>query len=327
MSTDHGRPQTAQAASEGKGGWVVLGLISVTLVAFAAVGVFKRAAAENRQEALAGPAKPVEKSLEARMTELRINALVSPDEGIPEVEALLEDGTIPERQGAFAILGNLDDPRAATILNRWLDSLQSGNLPPECRLDLTEAAAKHKTPEIESKLAAYESSLPKGDPLAAYRDALVGGNAARGLQIFSEKAEAQCLRCHKINGGGGEVGPDLTGVGSRHPREYFLESILFPNKEIAKGFEGVVLALADGTILSGVLRGEDDKEVKVMTAEGKLIVVPQDEIEERKAGVSAMPEDFAKHLSKLEIRDLIELLSESKETSKETKPAAKPKAA
>jgi quinoprotein glucose dehydrogenase len=292
-------------------------------VAFATAGVFKRAADENRQEALAGPAKPVEKSLEARMTELRINAMVSPDDGIPEVEALLEKGTIPERQGAFAILGNVDDPRAVAILSRWLDSLGSGNLPAECRLDLIEAAAKHKNPEIESKLAAYENSLPKDDPLAAFRDTLVGGNANRGLQIFSEKAEAQCLRCHKINGGGGEVGPDLTGIGSRHPREYFLESILFPNKEIAKGFEGVVLALADGTILSGVLRSEDDKEVKVMTAEGKLVVVPQDEIEERKAGGSAMPEDFVKHLSKLEIRDLIEFLSESKET----KPAAKPKAA
>jgi quinoprotein glucose dehydrogenase len=67
-----------------------------------------------------------------------------------------------------------------------------------------------------------------------------------------------------------------------------------------------------------------------MTAEGKLIVVPQDEIDERKAGGSAMPADFVKYLSKLEIRDLIEFLSESKETKPaETKPAttATPKAA
>ena len=46
-----------------------------------------------------------------------------------------------------------------------------------------------------------------------------------------------------------------------------------------------------------------------MTAEAKLIEVPKAEIEERKRGPSAMPEDLAKKLSRAELRDLVEFLS------------------
>jgi len=325
MSTEHGGTQTAPAASQGVGAWIVLGLVAVTMVALATAGVLKRAAQENREASIAGDATTTDAGVAARLAELRILAKISPNQALPELEPLLETGSIPEQQAGFAMLGAMDDPRADAILSHWLDVLASDRLPAECRLDLTEAAAKHlANPEIKAKLASYESKRPQDDPLAAYQDTLIGGNADRGHQIFLEKAEAQCVRCHRLDGNGGEVGPELTGIGSRHPREYFLESIILPNKEIAKGYEGIVIALADGTILSGVMRGEDDKGVKVMTAEGKLVEVPTDDIDARKSGASAMPEDFSKQLTKFEIRDLVEMLSESKETkgttgSKETK--------
>ena len=92
---------------------------------------------------------------------------------------------------------------------------------------------------------------------------------------------------------GGEVGPELSGIGARHDRAYILESIVDPNKQIAQGFESVVLATSDGKVITGVLRGEDDKDVRLMTAEGKPLAVPKDTIEERKRGPSAMPADLA----------------------------------
>ena len=49
-----------------------------------------------------------------------------------------------------------------------------------------------------------------------------------------------------VKGLGGEVGPELTGIITRHDREYILESILFPNKQIAPGFESVILAKNEG---------------------------------------------------------------------------------
>ena len=62
------------------------------------------------------------------------------------------------------------------------------------------------------------------------------------------------------------------------------------------------------------MKAEDAKEVKLMNAEGQTIVVLKTQIDERQAGKSAMPEDVIKHLSKSELRDLVEFLAGLKET-------------
>ena len=112
---------------------------------------------------------------------------------------------------------------------------------------------------MRAKLDQYEASRSKNDPLSPYRETLAGGDVRRGRQIFLSKAEVSCLRCHKITmsaaaGLGGEVGPELTGIGSRQNREYLLESIVTPDQKIAQGFESVVLATSDGKVVTGPQR-------------------------------------------------------------------------
>ena len=106
--------------------------------------------------------------------------------------------------------------------------------------------------------------------------------------------------------------PTSAGIGGKQKREYLLESIVDPNKQIAQGFETVVLTLTNGNVVSGILKGEDAKEVKLMTAEGQLLTVPKAKIDERARGKSAMPEDVVKHLSKRDLRDLVEFLANLK---------------
>src|SRR5262249_36748502 len=118
-----------------------------------------------------------------------------------------------------------------------------------------------------------------------------------------------CVRCHKVNGNGGDVGPDLTGIGKRQDRRYLLESIVTPNRQIAKGFETLVIATRDGQVQTGILREDDGKNLRLITAEGKILIVPKAEIEEQTRGASAMPEDLLKHLSRSELRDVIEFLA------------------
>ena len=145
--------------------------------------------------------------------------------------------------------------------------------------------------------------------LAKFRETMFGGDAEKGKKLFFERAEVSCLRCHKVNGTGGGVGPDLTGIGKKQTREYLLESIVDPNKQIAKGFETVVLTLTNGQVKSGILRFDNGKEVHLMNPDGQLIVVPTSRIEERSRGKSAMPEDVIKKLSRSELRDLVEYLA------------------
>jgi quinoprotein glucose dehydrogenase len=236
-----------------------------------------------------------------------------PAEAISSIEKALDKGSVVEQQGAFAVLGDIKDPAAATLLSRWLDKLLAKQVPAEAQLDLLDAAAKHSAADLQDKLARFEAARPKDDHLAKYRESLVGGDAENGRRIFFNKQDAQCLKCHKVNGVGGDVGPELKGIGSRQNREYLLESIVDPNKQIAKGYETVVITTTKGKVVTGILKSEDAAELKLMTPEGNLIVVPKDQIDERKSGKSAMPEDLLKYLSKAEIRDLVEFLAGLKE--------------
>jgi quinoprotein glucose dehydrogenase len=244
-----------------------------------------------------------------RVAGRRVQAKLDPAAALAGLTADLESNQRLERQGAFAILAEMAGPEEDQLLSRWLDKLLEGEVAPEVRLDLLEAAAKRPTESLKQKLAKFEAARNKNDHLANYREALQGGDAEAGKRVFWYKAEVSCLRCHKIKGEGGDVGPDLFGIGAKQSREYLLESIVDPSKQIAKGYETVVLGLKDGRIETGVVKSEDAREIAIMTAEGKRVVVPKDQIEDRASGKSAMPEDVVKKLSKRELRDLVEFLA------------------
>ena len=48
------------------------------------------------------------------------------------------------------------------------------------------------------------------------------------------------MRCPKIKGEGGDVGPDLAGISAKHDRAYILQSITEPDAVIAPGFDNVL---------------------------------------------------------------------------------------
>ena len=114
----------------------------------------------------------------------------------------------------------------------------------------------------------YSTRRPLQRPGLRFRSALVGGDAEAGRKIFYDNASAQCIRCHKINGFGGQVGPELTGIGKREKREHILESIVDPSAKIAKGYETIAVKTADGKVYTGVLRSEDDKKLVLAQSDG-----------------------------------------------------------
>jgi quinoprotein glucose dehydrogenase len=242
----------------------------------------------------------------------RILAVLEPAAILDEVRKALDSADSIDRQGAFAILGDLKEPGATDILASWLDKLLEKTVPAEVQLELLEAAAKHKEIVIAEKLAKYEASRSTKDQLGKWAESLYGGDAESGRRIFLERSEVSCLRCHKIEGTGGDVGPNLSGIGAKQKREYLLEAIVDPDKQIAQGYETVVLTLVDGKVKSGILKSEDKKEVRLMTPEGTIIVVPIAEIDTRTRGPSAMPADLVRHLSRRDLRDLVEFLASLK---------------
>jgi quinoprotein glucose dehydrogenase len=262
----------------------------------------------------AGLAAAVRRALDDRDASLRVEARkllarLAPGEAIPILQSVLEQGSIAERRGALAALGDVRGPAADRARLRWLDRLGTKDVPPEVELDLLEAAGRRKNPEIARRLRKIDDARPHDDPLSPYRETLVGGDAERGWKIFSEKAEVECIRCHKARDRGGEVGPDLNGIGSRQDRRYLLESIVTPDRQIAKGFETLVIAAADGQVHTGIVKEDTPDHIRLIKPDGKFVEVPKADIEEQKRGASAMPQDLIKHLSRSEVRDLVEFLA------------------
>jgi quinoprotein glucose dehydrogenase len=242
----------------------------------------------------------------------RVLAKRQPREAIAALRQALDKGEVVEQQTALTLLGELKEADADGLLSHWLDRLLAGKAQPAVHLELLQAAERRTAPEIKQKLAKFEASRRKDDSIAPYRESLAGGNARAGREIFLNKTEVACLRCHKVRGQGGEVGPDLTGIGAKQTREYLLESIVDPNKQIAKGFETVVLGLKDGTTVSGIVKEEDANRIRLITPEANYVTVAKKDIEIRETGKSAMPEDVIKHLSKSDLRDLVEFLANLK---------------
>ena len=64
-----------------------------------------------------------------------------------------------------------------------------------------------------------------------------------------------------------------------------------------------------GKTYTGVVKEQDDNTMKLMDANGATITVRKDEIDEEAKGLSGMPADLMKHLSKSDLRDLVEYLA------------------
>jgi quinoprotein glucose dehydrogenase len=252
-------------------------------------------------------------SLRKAATKLRIE-LHLPGGGLESLSKLLEIGTPGEKQNVLSELATLSEPGTAAIFEQQLDLLSAGKLQGELHLELLEAASKRSEAPIKTRLARFQTTLATqttSDPLAPHRLALLGGNAAEGRRIFMEKVEASCIRCHKVQNDGAEVGPNLTGVGKRQSREYLLESIVEPNAKIAQGFESVVVTLTDGSIHAGILKSDSAEELSLMPPTGTLEKLEKSRIKTRESGPSGMP-PLAAVLSKREIRDLVEYLASLK---------------
>jgi len=242
----------------------------------------------------------------------RLQAKLHPDDSATPLLATLERGSVSEKQNALAILGTVPGAAADEILAGLLDKWLAKKIPAEMQLDLLEASAKRAAPAIKERLKKIEDARDKNDPLAAYRTALAGGDAAEGRKIFFERAEVSCFRCHQVNGEGGEVGPVLTGVGTRQNREYLLESLVLPNKVIAVGFETLLVTMKNGTIYAGLVKSENTDELVLNSPEDGILKIKKNDIKARAKGASAMPEGMVDIISRRDLRNLVEFLASLK---------------
>jgi quinoprotein glucose dehydrogenase len=171
-------------------------------------------------------------------------------DALPVLKTLLASGSpVGVQQAAYAALAKLGTSEGDTIIAGAMEQLLGGTLAPELNLDVLQAADRvgERQPRVKELSGKWKAGLATDDVWRKLT--LRGGDRIRGGTVFRHHPQVQCLRCHKVGGDGGTVGPALDGIGGKRTREYLLESILYPDRAYADGYrpvEGGVSAMPEG---------------------------------------------------------------------------------
>ncbi|HVY69159.1 MAG TPA: PVC-type heme-binding CxxCH protein, partial [Verrucomicrobiae bacterium] len=237
-----------------------------------------------------------------RPTELRAEALLAlaSQPNAPKaklIERLFDGDDAVKLEAARALRVFTDDPAVKAALQKANQlAARDSRLAEELRFAL--AAAGGTTTETRpANLAEWMKALE------------TRGDVASGRRVFYSAA-AGCSRCHRVEGHGGQIGPDLSVIARAAKREKIAQSILDPSREIAPQFVTHIVETRDGQSYSGLLIGDStDGSVTLTTTDGKGVLIPGSQVASRQQSkVSLMPEGLEKGMSIGDFRDLLAFL-------------------
>jgi putative heme-binding domain-containing protein len=131
------------------------------------------------------------------------------------------------------------------------------------------------------------------------------GNAENGAKVF----RTLCVSCHKSDGTGGRLGPDLSRIGSARTRDVLLARIRRGSEVFRAGFEPVTVTPADGKPIEGVKKNEDLFSVQIMDTRERIQGYEKDKVAAVENGrTSAMPVFGPDRLSDSDLDDLLRYL-------------------
>ena len=134
------------------------------------------------------------------------------------------------------------------------------------------------------------------------------GNPERGRQVFFSQ-RVGCAGCHRMEGKGGIVGPDLSQVGRFRDPRALLESVVFPSSTIVPEYRAYTVECRDGESVDGMIVRETADAIFLRTSQLAEIRVARSNIKElRPSNVSIMPQGLEKTMSGQEFADLLEFL-------------------
>ncbi|HVV00760.1 MAG TPA: c-type cytochrome, partial [Verrucomicrobiae bacterium] len=172
-------------------------------------------------------------------------------------------------------------------------------------------AIKNQPSSLDARLAKLTKDL---EPISAEKQKLIDsryqgflsghGSASRGAAVFNHN----CSVCHSINSRGGNIGPQLDGVGNRGAAR-LAEDILDPNRNVDPAFFYSNVTLKDDTVVTGLFRREEGALLVFANSSGKEVSVPKSEItDQRVSKHSLMPDNFGDLISQSDFDDLVTFL-------------------
>jgi putative membrane-bound dehydrogenase-like protein len=173
------------------------------------------------------------------------------------------------------------------------------------------STAKPQTADLVARVLGrpFVKDRPSVADTAAWLNRLEGpADVDVGRRIFFHPRLGYCSRCHRIDGRGADIGPDLSDIG-RTERRHILESILQPDLIVAPNYQMWALEMKNGKVLTGMLMKTVLDEYTYVDTQGVLFKVnTRDIAESRPLPKSIMPGGLADLLTDQELRDLLAYL-------------------
>jgi hypothetical protein len=299
-----------------------------------------RQPAALRALALQGiPARPQAISLD------RIRQLLSQPDAEPQLEAarllaeysepgrfallseLARDAGRSEAVRATAIAGLADESpvrvvellelareNSGALRREALRALSGAPLSAEQRTALDQLAAKDDTVlDIVRRLRGESFRGPRPGPRdldgwLRWLEGLADANAGR--RLFAHTKLAGCVRCHRVEGRGAEIGPDLGRIGAVE-RRGLIESLVQPSTNVAPHFQTWAVETEDGRVRNGMIVHTQLDETTYVNEKGEPFKVLANELSAaRPLPTSLMPENLLDAFTDQEVRDLFAYLTE-----------------
>jgi len=201
---------------------------------------------------------------------------------------------------------------AKSVGERFLAKKMPRDLLPQVSEGLRKYASK--SPELNTML----TEVMKGGLLLSLEPAqmekirqqvLTKGDPKRGKEIYLNSKALQCINCHKMEGIGGAVGPDLTRIWDTISLEHLMTSMIDPSKEIKEGYQSYRLTTSAGATIGGLKTVDKPTEVIIRDASGKDTRVARADIDTLEVSkISLMPDNAISQLSYDQFIDLVSFL-------------------
>jgi putative heme-binding domain-containing protein len=167
-------------------------------------------------------------------------------------------------------------------------------------IDGTEMPGLFYSPDRVWQVVAYIRSLN------AVSQRFSGSAVATGESVYKREG---CGNCHRVNGVGGRMGPDLSSIGQTRSPEHLRQSILEPNADVRQRYSVVSIIDAAGKQSEGFLMNEDTYTVQFIDAVGRLYSIEKAGVRSLKIErVSKMP-SYKGKVSHDELNGLVAYLS------------------
>ena len=282
--------------------WSSAGPIELRGVATDLIRLMKLESEENRRARLTVTMKEVadvQKSVDHRLAlvksltsendpSIAIGLLAAYPSATPAVRSAILDTAFARKNNFSAIIG----------------ALETGQLPPAILTAVQRTALLEADDDLAKRAKKVFTNLQPAntEQLKIYTNALLAErDTAAGEKVF----KLYCATCHKTQGIGFAVGPDLTSEFQR-AEETIIHDILAPSAKIVGGYETYTVETRDGRVLTGLLARESASSLTLNLPGGNQLDVLRKDIQSLKSlDVSLMPESLGLALKPQDIANVI----------------------